>query len=397
MAETRFQVFLSCSFSATDKAIVDFFHRFIESFGFEVVKYDFQEPVPLSDAIKNQIRKADCLIAIATRRDRIQEPCDADPSGSWICPEWIEHEVVYANAVGKPLAIFAENGVRIKGLIEREERYQRFSRVESELLFGVHLYNKFLLALRDTLERQQKAGLEEAPLVFYHIVHSSDELRKDGCFVTTCEVELESLVQGLAYCTEGTGDIDWLLPPQETIQDFEFSVLNAPQKTTVTHRFQLDREHPNEWRVVFDPPLESGDRIRYAFRYCAKGVRPLVLEEAEEAIRKGIYWSDTPISVVNWDFQWRVGELLCEVSFPPNYPIHDPEVRVEMSEAGFLALKEMERLKEMNAFQVEKFFDRQSLRLHVSKPIIGRYMVTWKPPRLAELRQDFFKGRTPDT
>ena len=210
MAEMRFKALLSCSLAPEDQPIVDFFKKYIESFGFDVIKYEFQEPVPLPDGVKNQIRKADCLIAIATRRHRIQESEVEESGDSWICPEWIDHEVVYAYAVGKPVAILAENGVRVKGSIEREERYQRFSRDETGLLHGVHLYNRFLLALRDTLEMQLKAGAEEAPLLFYHTVHSRDELLADGNFVTTIEVEVESLVKGLPYCTEGIGDIDWL-------------------------------------------------------------------------------------------------------------------------------------------------------------------------------------------
>jgi len=389
----RFQAFLSCSFAPEDRLIVDFFKEYIESFGFDVVKYDFQEPVTLPDGVKNHIQNADCLIAIATRRHHIQEPkMEHEKEDSWICPEWIEHEVVYAYAVGKPVAIFAETSVRVKGLIEREERYQRFSREETELLHGVHQFNRFLLALRDMLERRVKAGLEEAPLLFYHTVHSRDELLEDGSFITTCEVELESLVKGLSYCTEGIGDIDWLRAPQEAVDKFEFWILHAPQKTKVIHQFQLDREHPTEWHVVFNPPLDVGDRVNYAFRYHAKSVRPITLEEAERAIQSGAYWSPTPCSVVNWDFQRRVGELLCEVIFPPNYPIHEPEVRVEFNEAGLLALAEMERLKETKAFQVQKFVDRISLNLRVSKPISGRYMITWRPPRKDELSAAVLKG-----
>ncbi len=386
MAETRFKALLSCSFAPEDQHIVDFFKEYIESFGFEVIKYDFQEPIPLPDGVKNQIRNADCLVAIATRRHRIQESeVEQGSRDSWICPEWIDHEIVYAYAVGKPVAIFAETGVRVRGLIEREERYQRFSREEPELLRGVHLYNRFLLALRDTLETQMKTGRERAPLLFYHSVHSRDELLEDGTFVTTCEVELESLVKGFAYCTEGIGDLDWLRAPQEAVEKFQFSVLAAPQKTTVNPLFQFDKEHPTEWRVVFTPPLDVGGRVKYAFRYHARSVRPLTREEAEQAIKSGSYWSTTPRSVVNWDFERRVGELVCEVFFPPNYPVHEPEVRVELDEAGLLALAEMERLKEANAFTVQKFFDRFTLSLRVSKPILGRYMVTWQPPRRDEV------------
>jgi len=110
---------MSCSFAEEDLQIVEFFRSYCDSFGLEVLKYDFQEPLPLSDGVKKQIESADCLVAIATRRNRLE-------SGEWVCSDWIQHEVVYASAVGKSIVVLAEEGVRIGGLVERAERCQPF-------------------------------------------------------------------------------------------------------------------------------------------------------------------------------------------------------------------------------------------------------------------------------
>jgi len=113
------------------------------------------------------------------------------------------------------------------------------------------------------------------------------------------------------------------------------------------------------------------------------------LEKAQEAIKNGAYWAQTPHSAVNWDLSERVGELTCEVFFPPNYPIHEPEVSVELYEGGLISLPELERIRELKAFEVEKFFDRYRLCLKVPKPIRGRYILKWYPPRQDELPAEY--------
>lgn len=306
MAFIQFKAFLSCSFAPEDKDIVKFFDSYIKSFGLETIKYDYQEPVALSDGIKNNIREADCLIAIATRRHQLI-------GGKWICPHWIEHEVVYAHSLRKPVAIFAEEDVQIGGLLACDERYQTFSRNKTTLLAQAPYLNRFLMALHNTLEEDFKYSLDTSPLFIRHSVRSREELIDRERFLTNCEIEVECLEDGLSRFDHGFGDIDWLRNPCDAIKNFDFVQLKAPDGVTLRYEKGRNREDPNDWSVVCDPPLRTGQRVTYSFEYLGRNVKSYTREEAQKCIDLRQYWSDNPRCAVNWDLYTPTKELVAEV------------------------------------------------------------------------------------
>lgn len=379
MAQLRFKAFLSCSFSENDHEIVDFFKSYLDSFGLDVFRYDYQEPIQLTDAIKNHIKDADCLIAVATRRHHLE-------SGAWMSPDWIQHEIVYANAVGKPIAIFAENDVMIDGLVEKVERYQRFSRESAQLLKQVPQFNKFIVSLYRMLEDHFKDGGELSPDTYCISIKTRDELVSRTTWQTTCEIEVESLINGLEQTIEGLGDVDWLRHPFEAVKDFEFSVLHSPAGVSVKCEPGRSKEDPNQMKVIFDPPLSINERVCYAYRHMADQIRPFTIEEARRAIETSNYWCNNPICTVNMDLFDPTGLLISEVMFPSKYPIHTPNYVVESWESSTPNMTEMTRIREIDGFKVSRLFDRLTLVLTVPKPLIGhRYRITWQPPSESEL------------
>ena len=72
MAEIHFKAFLSCSFAEEDRDIIDFFKKIIQSFNITPLVYDYQEIGRLTDKVKENIIQSDCLIAILTRKNKIE-------------------------------------------------------------------------------------------------------------------------------------------------------------------------------------------------------------------------------------------------------------------------------------------------------------------------------------
>ncbi len=381
MAHLKFKAFMSCSFSESDSSIADFFKSYLESFGLDVFKYDFQEPNPLTESIKNHIKESDCLVAIMTRRDRLD-------SGEWVCANWIQHEIIYANAVGIPIVIFAEEDVKIDGLIKLEERYQRFSRDAAKLLLQVPRFNKFLIALYQLLEERFKMGDVPSPDLYYVSIKTRDEFINLKTWVTTCEFEVESFTDALQQTVEGLGDVDWLRHPFEVVKDFEFSVLNSPKGVSVNCVPGRSKEDPNQMKVRFDPALKTNERVCYAYRYSADQIRPLTIEAARKVIEEGDYWSNNPLCTINMDLFDPTGLLISEVLFPRKYPVYLPDYVVESRESNALNMQEMNRIREIGGFKILRLFDRLTLTLTVPKPLIGhRYRITWQPPSESELVQ----------
>lgn len=295
--------------------------------------------------------------------------------------------MIYAHALRKPVAIFAGEDVQIGGLIAKDERYQNFSRNKTTLLTQVPYFNKFLMALYVKLEEDFRDSLvDTSPLFARRSIVSRDEMIDRECFLTRCEVELECLEDGLARCDEGFGDIDWLRSPTEAIKEFESSQLQGPVGVTTTYQLGRSKEDPNSWSMIFDPPLKIGQRLTYAFSYKAEHIRPYTLEEALQAIDRGEYWSDHPQCAISWEIDAPTKELVCEVVFPPKYPIHEPGCVVEAVMSGTQISAEMKRIEQAGGFKVEKHWFRYRLILTVADPIRGyRYLVSWTPPSMSEL------------
>ena len=90
MAELIFKAFMSCSFAEHDEAIINFFKELIWSFDIEPQVYDYQEIGRIPDKLKEEIVRSDCLIAIATRRKKIEG------SNGLLPKNWAIHNVNFS-------------------------------------------------------------------------------------------------------------------------------------------------------------------------------------------------------------------------------------------------------------------------------------------------------------
>lgn len=108
-----YRVFISRGLSVEDRAIGDPIAEMIREWGFETVTVGIEvkvrdEEVP--QAVKEEIRKADALIAIATPRymDAL--------TGLWRTLEWLHGEVGIAFGIDKPILILKDRRVSLGGL-----------------------------------------------------------------------------------------------------------------------------------------------------------------------------------------------------------------------------------------------------------------------------------------
>ena len=166
MPEIRYKAFLCCSFAEGDKEIMDFFTKIIKSFDIEPQVYDYQEIGRIPDKVKENILRSDCLIAIATRKEKTED--------YWKPSDWIQNEIAVANAYNKPIAIFVEEGVKIEGLIAMEERREKFKR--DDLIGNIHKITTFLFNLRKYLEYMYQTEKVAVPVLLRHYIHATGEI-----------------------------------------------------------------------------------------------------------------------------------------------------------------------------------------------------------------------------
>ena len=72
-AMRTYRSFLSCSFDKKDEEVVNNFVRIIKGLGIEPEIYNYPELGRLPARIKEHISRSDCLIAIATKRKKLEE------------------------------------------------------------------------------------------------------------------------------------------------------------------------------------------------------------------------------------------------------------------------------------------------------------------------------------
>lgn len=110
---SRFIAFLSRGIRLEDLLIGDFIAQRIRQWNFETRTVGIEVSIPneeTSQHVRNEIKNADVLIAIATPRNYDQI------TDTWRTLEWLQAEVGIAYGVNKPLLILQENTVKLDAL-----------------------------------------------------------------------------------------------------------------------------------------------------------------------------------------------------------------------------------------------------------------------------------------
>lgn len=123
MAYLRFpKCFLSGSFAKEDQGIFDWFRKLAEAVDFEVITGEEPAPHVPAETIRARIESCNVLVAIYSKRDKI------GGTEEWRPPPFVADEVAMAYSLGKPVAIFAELGVRVEGIGPQTTTYEPWSR-----------------------------------------------------------------------------------------------------------------------------------------------------------------------------------------------------------------------------------------------------------------------------
>ena len=377
MPQVVFKAFLSCSFAEEDKEIVDFFQRVIKAFDIEPLLYDYQEIGHVPDKVKENIVATDCLIAIVTKRKKIEG------SEYWTCPDWIQSEVTLANALNKPVAIFFEDCVSIEGLMGLDERRQPFAR--GEIIRDIDKITKFLFNLRNYLEATYQAEFLQGPVALRHYIHAEERIESRERTVLTCEILMESLIDELESMPHSLMLEDTTPDLTTEPEKFEFDCQEMPAGMKVTPEIIMATAQKFLWKVVFDPPLKRGERVKYAFETVRPNYRPYTYEEMLERINQGTYEYKEPVcEACEWHVTYPATELQFVTRFPRGYEIANCHPQVRIGEARLKAEKELARIKEGGFFEAKKEFFSWILSLRVPKPLQGHtYYTFYEPPKSA--------------
>ena len=284
----------------------------------------------------------------------------------------------------KPIALFVEEGVEIKGLTSMEENRQMFSR--DNLLQNVEQIIRYLCNLKETLELTKSYN----PVLVRDYLHLEETFLKESV-TQRCEVSMGSLVEELE-ATHHLWELDEKTPGLSIRPiEFSFKSLESPQGTSVGYTVVQDSDYKHLWRVTFTPPLKNGQKVKYAFKVVRPNIRPYTLEELMERVSRGTYKYKEPVcEACQWNIAYPTEEFRFRIEFPERYDISNCRVDVKMGEAGLRADHELRRIREGNMFIPEKTFDKWSLRLEIPGPFRTILIIffMYRRPRINERRDN---------
>ncbi len=373
MADTVFKAFLSCSLQEDDRPVVEFFKRLISALKFDPTVYEEQEVHPLTARIQELIRTSDCLIAVATRRSKIAE------AENWTISDWVQQEITFARAYGKPIALLVEAGVQVSGFVDADVRRVVFSR--EKLLDKVDAIVGYLFSLRAALDETLSARNRVRQITFVReSVHIRESFTQPQ-ITFTGDILMEALEDLTQVHHSSVLDDD---TPGLTIrpETFDFRCKDRPNEIAVNTVVLQDTDRRHVWAVLFDPPLKRGQRVRYGFRLISPNFRPFTFEELASRIERKTYTYPDPIcNSLDWTVTHPTRDLLFEMEFPADYEITKPRLRVTIGHVD--NRDEVERIVSTGGLQVDKLFDAWSIKLRVPNPLYGHnYGIQYVPPKL---------------
>lgn len=378
MAEIPIKAFLSCSFSKEDRPIVELFTKLLSALQITPEIHLSRDVGPLTEEIQERIKATDCVVAIATKRDRLEGGAE------WTFPDWVHDELAMARSFGKPIALFLESGVRLGGSLT-DIRQHVFSR--TDLFDGVDGIVAFLFNLRTHVD-QLMAHRSLSNLKLSRDLVEIRERFSKAEFSYACQISMQSLVEDLPAAHHSQVLFDETAGLSVRPVEFSFACEEAPAGVSVAHKTLQASERSYVWAVTFDPPLKQQQRVRYGFRFTYGNDQPYTLEEAEARIAKGTYpFPEARCRVLDWTIFYPTRELTYEGEFPRGYLIRDPRLEVRVGSVGhIMSEEEQNRIRADKAFMAEKVFDTWRAKLRLRNPIFGHnYAVSYVPPREAEI------------
>jgi len=328
------------------------------------------------------IAAQDCLIGLLSRRHKV---ADVD---AWLPPDFVTSELGIAYGMRKPILVFAEIGVDVRGLTPYVTDYVRFDR--SDLLEVVPRVVKALNNLNEDLFQQYGSKFTASHL--RENISSQLVIERSGYACLRNEIEARALIDRLPSIEH---ELSIPANMQLEFKDLQlefYPIFSERKKGSLRHELRVSEPKALIWHVIFEPPLESKNVAKYGFTYRYAGIYPLVREDAQALVDSGRYYLDKPLGAEGWFIVAPTHRFHFEVRFPEYYPIHDPAFEVTLGPTKARDDYEEKRISRLDGFKACTFAHQWTLSLDVERPQIGfLYKIVWQPPT----RQEFEKlGRS---
>lgn len=372
-------IFLSCSFASDDATINDLVKGVCAGVGLACVNVSTGFSALPPEKAKEFIGQANGVIAIVTKRDRLE-------GGEFIMPSAVSDEISIAFGLGKPILIIGENGVRFDGFMNNYATRLPFSRDQlSEPAFVEKLVSsiyRFRLGLTSTEpsiyqyateyvseSTRNLISLEYDGSAFWWTTALTKRLR----FETSLQREIPSSVWPAVppKIAPGAANAKWEVNIDSCSQPFEIK--------PIVRDLGPDRV---DLLLHFEPTPQQGDSIEFTRTFRSQYLNPLFAEElppgrpAQATIDGRSYALNEGVVLGE-----RTKKLQIHYTFPTSYGLRSSDLKVFAASHSvsieYLTPWESKRI----VAEIESFGPKLIANLRVDDPVPRHmYGLAWNPP-----------------
>lgn len=379
MIGSNLEIFFSCSFDPAEKEVNELVRSVCAGMGLRCLNLSAGFSAVPPDQAKDFISNAAGLIAVATKRDRLD-------GGDYIMPSAVREEISIAFGIGKPILIIGEDGVRYDGFMNNYGTRLTFSR---DRLTSAEFIERLVYSV---CKFREEIASAEVSLPQYAVEYFSESTRnlialdydgKDYWWTnsTTKHLKFEAPLQR-GIPSNVWPSVPMRIDPEAAPAEWDVKIESSSRPFEVQTEANIVAPDRVRLHIHFRPTPQPGDYIEYTRFFRSRHLHPLF----DEDIPKG----SPQIKIEGRDYVVNEGIVLVEwtkklhvhYAFPAGYGLRPEDLAVFVAshsvDIDYLATWELKRV----AAAIESFGSKVIADLRVEEPQPRHmYGIAWAPPR----------------
>lgn len=384
MIVSDIDIFLSCSFASDDAAVNELVRSICAGIGMACVNVGAGFTAVPPEKAKEYISNAAGLIAVATKRDRLD-------SGEYIMPSAVREEISIAYGLGKPILVIGEEGVRFDGFMNNYGTRLPFSRDNlmspsfiENLVLSIFTFRQEVVAIRADLYQyageyfsestRRLVSLDYDGSAYWWTVSLTKRLRFEAALQRDIATSVWPAVPS-SQVRPGAPPAQWSVTIDNSSRPFEIQPavrVIAPDRVDLSLHFQ--------------PEPQSGDYIEFTRVFKSQYLNPLFADDLPEGAPPAVIINGRKYAISDGVvLAERTKKLHSHYAFPTAYGLRPDDIAVFVASHTFridyLAPWELKRV----AADVELFGTKLIVDLRVEEPMLRHmYGIAFTPPSRAD-------------
>lgn len=376
MHSVKIEAFFSCSFAEEDKNVNDYFLSICRALDIQCSNVSTSYTVTPPQAAKEKISQAQTLIAICTRRKRID-------NGQFSMPSAVHDEISFAFGKDIPVLMFVENEVELEGFKENFGTHLVFDRSTlfttlsmEKIISSIHQLKMNIVSPNDIILSQDS---DEFYAEYINHLVELKEFSGEYCWHNSTTKKLVFNKQFKKNLMAGC----WAqIPPSEgDVTPIIWDVVLEDSSNNIT--IDCVKEKCTslcvEATIRFFPPPERGDFVEYSVYSSSRNLNAIWLEDVQDSsvvhLDSGDYKCVDGLIMIH-----RTKKALIEFRFPKKFNGKKidfvPFVASYTSGIDFEVESELKRIK----VESESFGGNFTLKMSIDSPLLRHvYGIAWNP------------------